>query len=72
MSFSSAEAGYYGIIKAASVGLGVQSLFKDLNLNLELEVITDASAAKGVASLAPPIVRLPNGLSLCVRDQPFL
>ena len=50
ISFSSAEAEYYGIVKAASVGLGVQSLFKDLNLNLELEIITDASAAKGVAS----------------------
>ena len=47
---SSGEAGFYGIVKAASVGLGIQATLKDLGVKLPLEVFTDASAAKGIAS----------------------
>ena len=47
---SSAEAEYYGIVKAASVGLGVQAMLTDLGYQFSLKVITDASAAKAIAS----------------------
>ena len=47
---SSGEAEFYGVVKAASVGLGVQAMYKDLGMSLSLEVLTDASAAKGIAS----------------------
>ena len=47
---SSGEAEYYGVVKAASVGLGVRSLLADLGVTHDLEVLTDATAAKGLAS----------------------
>ncbi len=50
ISLSSGEAEYYGIVKAASVGLGVQATLKDMGIELSLEVLTDATAAKGIAS----------------------
>ena len=50
ISLSSAEAEYYGIVKASSVGLGVKAMFRDLGYNFELDILTDASAAKGIAS----------------------
>ena len=50
IALSSGEAEYYGVVKAASTGLGLQSLCKDLGFPVELEVLTDATAAKGIAS----------------------
>ena len=50
VSLSSAEAEYYGVVKASSVGLGIKSMMADLGFRLDLEVLTDASAAKGIAS----------------------
>ena len=50
IALSSGEAEYYGVVKAASVGLGIKSMLTDLGFKLELEVLTDASAAKGIAS----------------------
>ena len=50
ISLSSGEAEYYGIVKASSVGLGVKAMMADLGFDLDLEVLTDASAAKGIAS----------------------
>ena len=50
ISLSSAGAEYYGVVKASSVGLGVKAMFKDLGFDLDLEIVTDASAAKGIAS----------------------
>ncbi len=47
---SSAESEYYGIVKAASVGLGAQAILMDLGFKFGLEVVTDASAAKAIAS----------------------
>ena len=32
------------------MGLGVQAMLKDLGFDLRLEILTDASAAKGIAS----------------------
>ena len=50
ISLSSGEAEYYGVVKAASVGLGIKSMLNDSGFKLELEVLTDASAAEGIAS----------------------
>ena len=50
ISLSSGEAEYYGIVKAASVGLGVKAMLTDMGITPTLEVLTDASAAKGIAS----------------------
>ena len=50
IDLSSGESEYYGVVKGASVGLGVQAMLKDLGIELSLEILTDASAAKGIAS----------------------
>ena len=50
IALSSGEAEYYGVVKGASVGLGVQAMLRDLGFELSLEVLTDATAAKGIAS----------------------
>ena len=50
ISLSSGEAEYYGIVKASSVGLGLKAMLTDMGLSPTLEVLTDASAAKGIAS----------------------
>ena len=50
IALSSGEAEFYGVVKASSIGLGVQSMFVDMGIQLELEVHTDAEAAKGIAS----------------------
>ena len=50
IALSSGEAEYYGVVKAASIGLGVRSMFADLGINMNIEVLTDATAAKGIAS----------------------
>ena len=50
ISLSSGEAEYYGIVKASSVGLGLKAMLTDMGMNPSLEVLTDASAAKGIAS----------------------
>ena len=50
IAISSGEAEFYGIVKAASVGLGIQSMLNDLNCKCKLEILTDATAAQGMAS----------------------
>ena len=50
IALSSGEAEYYGIVKGSSVGMGVQSVLRDLGVNVKLQVLTDSSAAKGIAS----------------------
>ena len=50
IALSSGEAEYYGVVKASSVGLGIKSMMSDLGFSMDLEVLTDASAAKGIAS----------------------
>ena len=47
-ALSSAEAEYYGVVKASSMGLGYQSLARDLSVKLPLRVWTDSTAAMGV------------------------
>ena len=50
IALSSGEAEYYGVVKAASVALGTQAMLKDMGFDLPIEVMTDASAAKGIAT----------------------
>ena len=50
LALSSAEAEYYGIVKAASQGIGMKSLCKDFDRVVTLEVLTDASAARSIAN----------------------
>ena len=50
ISLSSAESEYYGVVKGASISLGMQSMYRDMGLSTDIELLTDASAAKGIAS----------------------
>ena len=50
IALSSGEAEFYGIVKGSSVGMGVQSVLGDLSIGARLQVLTDSSAAKGIAS----------------------
>ena len=50
LSLSSGEAECYGVVKAAAVGLGVQAFFKDCALSPEVELQTDSTAGKAIAS----------------------
>ena len=48
VALSSGEAELGGICRGSSVGLGLQSLARDLSIDFELEVLTDATAAIGI------------------------
>ena len=48
VALSSAEAELTGICKEASQGLGLQSLARDLGIDLQLKIMTDATAAIGI------------------------
>ena len=47
---SSGEAEYYGVVKGASIGLGLKAILADMGVSIDIEVLTDALAAKGVAT----------------------
>ena len=49
ISLSSGEAEYYGLVRGVGLGLGIQSLYRDIGLELSLRAWTDSSAAIGVA-----------------------
>jgi hypothetical protein len=49
IALSSGESEFYGIVKAASVGLGMRGLLKDLGVSVEVRVNTDSSAAKSIS-----------------------
>ena len=48
VALSSGEAELGGICRGASIGLGLQSLAMDLGIFLDLEMLTDATAAIGI------------------------
>ena len=48
VALSSGEAELGGICRGASIGLGLQSLAFDLGVSLDLEILTDATAAIGI------------------------
>ena len=45
---SSGEAEYYGLVRGASIGLGVINLMGDLGIKRKLRIRTDASVAKSI------------------------
>ena len=50
IGLSGAESEYYALTKGGCSGLGLQSLFADWNLKLQLSLHTESSSAKAVAS----------------------
>ena len=48
IALSSAEAELYGIVKGSAEGLGMQSLLKDIGMDMPVKVKADASAALGI------------------------
>ena len=50
IALSSGEAEFCGIVKGASVGLGLQSVLKDFDIHVELAIKSDATAAVAIAS----------------------
>ena len=50
IALSSAEAEYYALVKAASIALGMRAMYRDLGLEIKLNLFTDATGAKGIAT----------------------
>ena len=50
MALSSGEAEFYGIIKGASVALGLQAVLSDFDAHCGIVLKSDASAAIAIAS----------------------
>ena len=50
IALSSGEAEYYGVVKGASVGLGLQSVLKDFDVSSSITIKSDATAAIAIAS----------------------
>ena len=48
VSLSSGEAEFYGVTKAAGIGLGYQALLEDLGITFGIRVWTDSSATIGI------------------------
>ena len=49
VALSSGEAACYGLVRGVGLGLGIQSLYRDVGLEFGLRAWTDSSAAIGVA-----------------------
>ena len=49
IALSSGEAEYYGLVKGAAQGIGVDSLLKEWGVQHNIRLKTDAAAAKGIA-----------------------
>ena len=50
IALSSGEAEYYGLVKGATVAIGLRSMLSDFGIKCAITICTDASAAKGIAS----------------------
>ena len=50
IALSSGESEFYGIVKAASIGLQLQALLADWGYKVNVAVLTDSSAARGTCS----------------------
>ena len=50
IALSSGEAEYYGMVKGASEGLGMQAMFKDFDVDCSIVLKSDASAAIAIAN----------------------
>ena len=49
-ALSSGEAEYLGNVKGASIGIGMQSMARDVGDERVVRIATDSSASKGIAS----------------------
>ncbi len=49
-ALSSGESEFYGVVRAATMGVGIKSLFGDLGLEMEAQVNTDSSGARSISS----------------------
>ena len=50
IALSSGESEFYGIVKAAAMGLGMKGLMENLGVSVEVQVNTDSSAAKSITA----------------------
>ena len=50
LALSSGEAEYYGMVRGASTAIGFRNMLSDLGVEVGIKLLTDASAAKGIAS----------------------
>ncbi len=50
IALSSGESEFYGIVKAAIMGVGIKSLFGVLGLEIGVQVNTDSSTARSISS----------------------
>jgi hypothetical protein len=50
IALSSGEAEYYGMVRGGSIGMGIKALGKDLGVDWKVRILTDASAAHGIAN----------------------
>ena len=49
IALSSGESEFYGIVKTATMGLGMKGLLEDIRIEVGIQVNTDSSAAKSMA-----------------------
>ena len=50
IALSSGESEFYGVVKAAAMGIGMKGLMEDLGVEVEAQVNTDSSAAKSITA----------------------
>ena len=50
IALSSGESEYYGLVKAASVSIGIRSMMADLGVEVRIRLITDATTGIAIAS----------------------
>lgn len=50
IALSSGEAEFYGIVKGASIALGIAGMLDDMDCKVKVAIATDSSAAKGIGS----------------------
>ena len=50
IALSSGEAEFYAAVKGVAEGLGIQSLMRDLGINVKVEIVQDSTSAKGTLS----------------------
>jgi hypothetical protein len=69
IALSSGESEFYGIVKAAMMGLGMKGLLEDLGVSVEVQVNTDSSAAKSIGSRGAGGVRHIEVREFWIQDR---
>ena len=49
IALSSGEAEYYGMVRGSPIALGARSLMEDMGMRMKVKVLSDSSAALGIA-----------------------